>query len=585
MLLKLSAAVICFVVLIISGLLFNRIADRKNEAEPSIFGLIVKGSLLLTCYLQVVSFFSPLHFVALVPPCLLSLCFSCNRRHLRSILQSLARTPQKLNWLTIVAGFAIFLVALFVPTINSDSARYHIPSAEFFHDYPLITGLANINEQVAVNSVVFLINAPFVRLFGPEQGVYPVNLVWVLCFTWWLLTSTKLRDLNGGPVFTTLLLFFCYRTWLANVNSPSNDPIAGIMILYSLIVSYHAIWLKLKPSAHQWYFLALAMVWATMVKLNTVPLLGIAAISWFWLPVENRLPSLSKLTVAAAPTFAFWMARTYTMSGYLVFPFLKAPWPEPEYAVPEAITRLEIFFLKMGPKYFNTDPIPFQVSSLSEWFPPWFFAQFSTNFNWGLVSLILALFAVFTVPFLIARRGTKRLYMPWAIAVAATASWLVTSPDYRFAYAWLIGCWLPLIITNKMRWPLRRFREEKVATTLHFLLFTYFSISLMTKVLDRFTFRWFIVSPKSILHASDCQVDDSSTVVFYNTIITQVKYNTDCFKNSPWLWRYARNGLKARGTKITDGVYYEDDVKFLPGTFQPSIFSESRQQFFGPSSK
>ncbi|TAD81119.1 MAG: hypothetical protein EAY75_18175 [Bacteroidetes bacterium] len=585
MLIKLVATAICFAFLIISGLLFNKLIDRKNEAEPSIFGLIVKGSLLLTCYLQVVSFFSPLHFGALLPLCAASLFFSTNRRHLFLLLLSFRRAFKTFHWLTTLASFAIFLVALSVPTINSDSARYHIPAAEFFHDYPLITGLANINEQVAINSVVFLLNAPFVRLFGPEQGIYPVNTVWVLCFTWWLLKSGKLRDLYCGPVFTTLLLFFCYRTWLANVNSPSNDPISGILILYVLIISYHAISFKTKPSGKQWYFLGLVTVWAAMVKLNTAPLLGIVAISLLWLPLANRLPALLKLTVAVVPMFGVWMARTYIMSGYLIFPFLKAPWPEPNYTVPEEITRFELFFLRMGPKYFDSDPIPFQITPLSEWFQPWLFAQFSTNFNWGIISLIFALVSMIAVPFLIAHGGKKRLYVPWAVSVAATVSWLVTSPDYRFAFAWLIGCWLPLIMASKKVVSLWRFREEKVATTLHFFLFVYFSCSLMTKVFDQFTIKWFLVSPKSILHVYNCKTTDTLSVVFYNTRISEVKHNTNCFQNTPWLWRYARNGLKARGTKISDGFCYDNDVKFLPGTFPPSIFNENRQQFLEPSSK
>jgi hypothetical protein len=580
MLLKLVGAALCTVVLLLCGLLGSQLFEKKNCAEPSFLGLIMKGSMLLTVYLGALSFFSPLYLVSVVPPCAAALCFRSNRLYVQSLPPLLTRSLVAAPAWKILAPFAVFLVALLIPSVNVDSAMYHIPSVEFFHDYPLITGLANINEQVAVNSSVFLLNAPFSRLFGPQQGIYPINTVWIVAFTWWLLRSPSLVFIAFRPVVTAIILFYCYRSWLVNINSPSNDPISGMLILYVMLQAFGAAVQRRWMALHQFVYLAVLVGWGLSVKLNTVPLLGALAVMLFYLKRQWVKAMLVPL-VCAVPMLVIWMARTYTLSGYLVFPFLKAPWARPLHTIPDIISAYELFFLKMGPKYSVQWAFPFNVVPLNVWLPHWLRQQMGAQFNWGFVLLCAAGLSILLLPFLLHKSGRRSLLGPWAVAVVAAATWLVTSPDYRFAYAWLLACCLPLAVVWVKKIPASGANMGAAGLLLHAMMLLYFtrSILLDPEVNPHVTLSWAINAPKTTFQLKRCQGSDSNSIVLYNTPITPISNTMGCYDNTPWLWRYARTGLKARGSKITDGFYYDGDDRFLPGTFSPKIFDEQRQQF------
>ena len=90
---------------------------------------------------------------------------------------------------------------------------------------------------------------------------------------------------------------------------------------------------------------------------------------------------------------------------------------------------------------------------------------------------------------------------------------------------------------------------------------------------------WFYTSPKSIYHLDEIKRTSSNPYYYYGIPIkTWLHYQTN-LRNSPWIVRYARNGLTARGNTKSNGFKYVNDSIFLPEVWDPDVFDQDKQIF------
>ncbi|MCU0395730.1 MAG: hypothetical protein MUF29_07455 [Chitinophagaceae bacterium] len=578
MILKLAATILFALISYAIGYHANLLLFGQKQARSG-FANLLMGATGCIIILQPISFFFPLHVYWLLPAILLY-----GFKDLRaSLVAELNAHLQHTSWQALCIA-VLYLVYLLLPSLNADSVSYHIPSTEFFHDYPVITGLANVNEQVATNSTVFLLNAPFARLFGNEQGIYPVNTVFVIAFTIWLLRHPKFSGNNFTQLLRLGILVLCWRSWLTNLNSPSNDVLAGLLVLY-VIIELLVPRAAFESTENKVPFLTVVSTFAITAKANCLPLalilpMYVLAVSPYhtWRK-KIKLNWILPATLILAP----WMARTYVMSGFLIYPFLRAPYLHPDFALPEIQSQLEHFFLTSAPKFLDRDVPPFQPVGLASWFPEWFLSQFTRHFNLAFSALLLALSSLIWVPLLQKRSIIPRpAFYVWTGMMVTIFVWLLMSPDYRFGYGWLasflvILLYLPAVTTGMP--------SKHILTLAVGLMAAHYSHSGIRKTqsLASLQTEWFWRSPKTLHHYLDKCNHSARSEKLHNITLHPVVGDSICMQASPWLWRHPMQGLEARGSKITDGFRYPASPLFLQGVFADSLYNAKTGAFRYPA--
>ena len=445
----------------------------RSPLSTDILGIFLLGLLFSSVYFNILSFWLPVNYLSLIPLALFSgILFFTNRLQVLAIQRSALRhlqyffaRPRLLVSLTVL--LTLFCFWIMQPN-NFDSREYQFQSILWYEKYKVVPGLANIHGRFAFNPVSFIIEAAYSFTDPAGQSLYPLNGVLMCLFSAWLLA----RVFKAGPTLSgllwALLLILLFRTLLINIPAPSSDTLVAVCVCYSLVSLFDSLRSRdirlsrvLVPS--------LLILYSLIAKLSSFPVLLILPFIFYWLPGQERTPSLLlKTALIALLLFVPWLGRNYILSGYLVYPILSLGWGHPDWQAPAGVLKIDLFYIRTAAKT-NSYQIPLSAPQpLYKWFMGWMNHFFSIHSLGDPLNFAIAILSplYWLLLYKKIREIEIRPFLLWLIIYTGVWIWLLTSPVIRFA---------AVILTLSTILPLLTFlyrRQERPRTGYKFLIGT-----------------------------------------------------------------------------------------------------------------
>jgi hypothetical protein len=436
------------------GVLF---LDRVAESEPAWhnlycavwagFALLIAGLMLWHFFLpadgRALLFFSGVAAMALV----------LERRWFAAV----ARMPWSRPFAVGLLVFALWTANHALPPGGMDDYTYEFQSIRWFHDYPIVPGLANLHGRLGFNDSHHLFAAMLsVGIWkGAVNHLFNGFFVLLAC----MLLLGSVRDLAKGgkgaarSLFPALLLCPCASLIVYGRFNPGLSTLKAdvfVCAASAVLASLFLRWAAPNGERSATNLVTILLIGSVIpsIKISTVVfcglLVGLAAVRS--LPLVAR-GTMTKRTVYGALAVATVIAicfpvRGMILSGYPFYPATAFGW-NADWRVPAAQAEAERAYVT---SYARLQPTydPREVSGW-KWVRGWARSTAITD----RVNLVLPLMlAMVCVPLLFAkRRADAGASTPaWAygtlagVSVAALAVWFAQAPAGRFAIgeAWIL---------------------------------------------------------------------------------------------------------------------------------------------------
>ena len=406
----------------IARALLEKMFRCRIQSDP--LGILLLGLMLSSFYFNLFSFWLPVNQFALIPLAVISAGWLSRReRRATATIYSIYRSAKyfiaRSRLLLTIGVLAVAIWYFILPPSNGDSVGYHYLSVLWYEKYKVVPGLANVHTRFAYNPISFITEAAY-SFTGPAgQSIYPLNMVITGVFFFWVLNRLLKNIDRPVSLAYLLIIIFSFRLFLVYASCPTSDILLDACVLYSLI--------RLSELAQERRFALpsvivpiLAILYAVMAKLPSLPLLLVLPVLYVLMPKKDKGWSvLLKFFVLFLLLYVPWMARSYVMSGYLVFPFPILDVFHPDWKAPRSLIQMELYFFhnnvpQNGLKLWHSS-IPV-IQAIENWA-----SYFIENKQFGdPIFLLLALFSPFY--WLFARIGTKKVntyaLLLWTIAYA-----------------------------------------------------------------------------------------------------------------------------------------------------------------------
>jgi len=432
------------------GFFVTKLMAGSTFINYGIFNSLLIGTVAITVYLNILSLFLPVNYFLLVPVFLISVTVtlrsSIAKQSLVSIHQNVEILFSKRNWMITSSVIAVLILYALVPPYNTDSSGYHFLSILWNEKYKAVPGLANLFPQYGFNSSFFVLSAAFsfTGIFG--QSMYPINMVLIVFFFLWMLKkSFGYNDFRRILIWCMMVVFL--RQFPISLSSPSADALASIIVLFILF--------KLAQprspvfKTEEWAFLILLAFFAVTIKLSTLPVVLVLLVPLIIYKTDSRsvLFAYFRLIPYVSLIIIPWLARNVILSGYLIFPFPAIDIFSFDWKVPLNITIAENLHISHAPRMVDENWKYVDTLSIPEWLPTYLRNLWrDDHFNYLLVIAGL----VAPAAFVIRKFKTSCYLLPWLISYIAIWFWLITSPDIRFGYHYLLPCiFFPLFLVSE----------------------------------------------------------------------------------------------------------------------------------------
>lgn len=434
------------------GFYFNLKREGKELFQFELIKGLLSGTMLLTVYLNLLSFFLPVDYILLIPVFLFSIYVTAATDYINFLIQSIkpgksVLLSKKTASITLALMLVLALYTL-VPPYNTDSSGYHFLGILWNEKYKAIPGLANLFPQFGYNSSFFVLSATFSFTDVVGQSIYPINWVLSACFYLWMLKkSFGYKDARRWIIWFVLVI--CLRQFPINLASPSADNLASILVFYILFTVAELGVDGLRTKHIQ--SLVLLACFAPIIKLSTVPLLLVGLVPFFnkRMKITGIISAYYKIAFIVLLILVPWVFRNIILSGYLVFPFPSVNLFDVDWKVPVDIAFAEKLHISQAPRLISDNWNYSASLPLWKWSPIWL-QNFWVDSKINCVLVISAMLSclVVLISYFFNKRRSKS-FAAWLIAFVGFWFWILTSPDIRFGYHFA----LMLIVTPLLELP------------------------------------------------------------------------------------------------------------------------------------
>ena len=415
------------------GYLFVNLFIKKAEKHSYFFYLWL-GYVLLTTYLQVWSFFVSLNNKAvfliwfLLAIWGLQIAFKNRVFSLKNLFKNNAKLIPFLILVTLLVFFASTR-----EVFHYDAYLYQFKMVAWNKNFPVIPGLANIDERLGFNSS-FLVVAAFIETFL-KQGMSAFILNGFLTLSLIVyLSHTIIQKKAFRPRYFALIVFpyLIYQVITGDIASLSTD-------LPMLIFSFVMI-LAILNKEDLFYIIALAVLIPTIKLSGAMSVIIIIAIFFFINKKElkNKWPYL----VLALILGISFVARNLTVSAYPFYPSplfaFNFPWKVPQSIVVSSRDGIKAWGRLPGPSYLESIE-----NSWSFWFPFWW-SRFKQTLEFKFFIISTLLFVFILIPKKLLKKNSKvtafQFYLPLVFSLSSIMYWFFMAPDIRFSavYFWIL---------------------------------------------------------------------------------------------------------------------------------------------------
>ncbi len=413
---------------------WNTIAKRQDSysiTDKFWIGICFIGTLLLW-----LSIFIPLNIWVLVVILGVTLVIVVTRRkvfqkHFSNISDFVKKAPLTMKIMLAFALIAVLIYSLST-SISYDQGLYHLQSMLWTEKYPVVYGLGNLHGRLAFNSSFLLLMTVFNYHPNEFYTAFTLNSLCLLVFAIWMIK--KVYETHNIVRVATLaaILFLSIFTLGITASSSSTDVLTNIFVIYVLLK-----WILSEDNKfaenHPFMIASLTIFCVTMKLSSTMILLALVVVlSLMFLQKNKRSIYLILLLgiIVALP----WLTRYVLLSGYLVYPFPSIDIFYFDWKIPKEMVIHEKDLTYAWARMQSSDTSQVLAMSLTEWLPIWA----------STVSLyIKALYAIaLCSPLLIIlfwrTIKNKVLILIWAVAYSGVLFNVLTAPDMRFAFGYLL---------------------------------------------------------------------------------------------------------------------------------------------------
>jgi hypothetical protein len=410
--------------------------------------VVLLGVVIITTLASFLSLIMPLAGAALGLVLMGALLIAWSGRSVPGFLPKLGdfQTPVLVWGVLIAAALGILENATHL-AVNPDTGIYHAQAIRWIESYAAVPGLGNLHGRFAFNSSWLVVNALFSFSFLGLQSFHllPAALVMVCV---WLFTSGLVGWTRGAAtpanIFKAVLLPLIFYVAGSEMSSPGTD-LPVILLAWILIAGW------LERNEHQEHLdvvLFCLSVFAITLKLSAAPLM-VFALLIFFSSLKKRM--MWTWILIGIVLLSPWLARNVIYSGYPVYPVPGVPGLGLDWQIPQAEVLAEQRAVLAWGRLPRLDREEVLAMPLMQWLRMWY-QDLTLNrrailFNAAAAPLIMM------IEFLWARwtrrkdvEAVRGLLPVTVIAYLGGLYWLLTAPDFRFGYGYLIVLFaLPLV--------------------------------------------------------------------------------------------------------------------------------------------
>ncbi len=526
----------------------------KDNFQFHLLQSLLTGTAALTVYLNVLSIFLPTNYLLLIPVFIASVVIALKTSFIREFRDSaksnLALLFAKQNWVITSLFLVVLILFTLVPPYNADSSGYHFLSILWIEKFKAVPGLANLFPQYGYNSSFFVLSAAFSFTDVFHQSVYPVNSVLIISFFLWMLKkSYGYSDVRKFLIWCMLIVFL--RQFPINLASPSADALSSMIVFYILFRLLEA-----QPDnwdLKEWSLLLLLSFFSVIVKLSTLPLLLVAFVPFI---ISKKDKTIFLLYLKLLPVVLLivlpWLIRNIILSGYLIFPYPAINIFTFDWKVPVDIAIGERLHIAHAPRMVSEDWRYVDTLSIFSWFPKWL-VNFWKDDHFNCLLTIAGLVSPVLLLIKIAR--TRQYFIPWIISYTGVWFWMITSPDIRFGYHYLLPALLfPLFsVSDNFTFTERSFLKVSMATAVC-MICLYHTYHAVTRLRPYMLSQYFYRPLRSPEYFENNDLSSFKYVMLNGSIRLYIPDSSHNSINAPLPVCFPyRKEIKMRGNKLEDG--------------------------------
>lgn len=413
---------------------WNTIAKRQDSysiTDKFWIGICFIGTLLLW-----LSIFSPLNIWILVVTLAVTLVIIATRRrvfqeHFSKIFDFAKKAPLTMKIMLAFASIAVLIYSLST-SICYDQGLYHLQSMLWTEKYPVVYGLGNLHGRLAFNSSFLLLMTVFNYHPNEYYTAFTLNSLCLLVFAIWMIKKIyETHSIVRIATLATILILSIFSLGIT-ASSSSTDVLTNIFVIYVLLK-----WVLSEDNKfaenHPFMIASLTIFCVTMKLSSTMILLALAVmLALMFLQKDKRSIYLILLLgiIVALP----WLTRYVLLSGYLVYPFPSIDIFSFDWKIPKEMVIHEKDLTYAWARMQSSDTVQVLAMSLTEWLPIWASTvslYIKTLYVTALCSPLLIILFWRTIK-------NKVLILIWAVAYSGVLFNVLTAPDMRFAFGYLL---------------------------------------------------------------------------------------------------------------------------------------------------
>lgn len=469
MLLILLLQLLISIASLLAGFVFYSFIGLTQEPSDSnisprpLINYFITGLVLFTTVSQLAQLIWPLNnltTLALLGLVLMGTYFT--RKDLPAIFKRIRKDFSNIHPLAL-SGIIIIGLLLAVmasgPVIQDDSDSYHMQILLWSKTYKTVPGIANLHLRYGFQSAWFSVLALFLPEINSLNFFSALNGLICTWFTAYLLNNLyavgKVFNQRSISIGILVILLLCILSWPLLRGSAANsnyDMITTIVVILLVIQTIQS-----TSSGTPYFFAPEWFIWPFFlfaVRIINYPFLILPIASFIYFYHKNKIKQIIIFSSIGILLTSGLLLRTYIASGYPFFPSKAFAFNTPDWQVPARYVDEILEYIR----YYNRVSTEYQAIESTKamgsfnWLPTWFHYLSLID----QVILILAILGVIKTIALLRKHHFWQLKQPLLIIFIAclfnTLSWLVISPDPRFAYgSLLVLCSIAVIPVHVLR--------------------------------------------------------------------------------------------------------------------------------------
>jgi hypothetical protein len=437
------------VVCIVWGFPLYLHAAYRKKISVTVEAIIISffvGLAFISILSSWISLFLPVKFqwlvVFTIP--LLFLQFSIRKKIHWKVDFTILKSLKKIEIIFVFICLLLFcFLATGKPTME-DSDLYHIQNIKWIHEYGTIPGLANLYLRYGFYSNWFHAISIFKLPFVNNNFLYLNQAIttWTFLFLFYQYKAyadqKTLSSHHLSFFYFSTIIFMLFEWDLFRVSSSSTSY--DFVITAFVLISIHLLLKRLifnNQSLEDKYVLIVLVIASPFFKITGLFTTFLLLVYIFF--SEKKLKILMEAMALGFVCLIPYLYKNFLQTGYPFFPYTFIDFFHTDWKVPNVLVNRFNEYVFLGNHYINQDipKIAWGNSSSFSYYSNWFLHLVKAD-----QLLILAALISFpiSIPLLkkLYRQKMSQIFIMQMVCLTVGFFWLITSPDPRFIFGFLI---------------------------------------------------------------------------------------------------------------------------------------------------